>query len=195
MNRVRFFNTPEDWSDQLEVQGAGDRGVHDGAHVLIMRNYINVEAIYWVWKPKWWNKCWRKETKTSFGHVKYEMPLRHENGWVQKVARFMTLELRRKILAGENHLRVIKLLPLESFGITLFPHPHDSFWSISKEFSCIPWVWHVPCLPLSSDTLVLSAQPALNILDMNFISPTLLIMPWLWASYQILFPVDFLNFL
>ena len=69
------------------------------------------------------NKFWRQETRLSFGHVKFEMPRRHANRWVQKVVRFMTLELRRKILAGDHNLGVINLFPLKSFGITLFPHP------------------------------------------------------------------------
>lgn len=68
-----------------------------------------------------------QESKTSFGHVKFEMPLRYANGCFQKVGRVTVLELPRKILAGDNDVRVIKLLPQEPFGLSSFSRPQDSF--------------------------------------------------------------------
>lgn len=60
MNKVWFFNTQVVWSNQLDVQGEGKRGIHDGIHGLIMKNYKDVDAIYWVCEPKWWNEFGRK---------------------------------------------------------------------------------------------------------------------------------------
>lgn len=57
MNGVWFFNTPGDWSDQSDVQGEGERGVHAGAHVLTTRSHFDVDGIYRVWEPNGGTRC------------------------------------------------------------------------------------------------------------------------------------------
>lgn len=170
MNEVWFFNTQEVGSD---LRAKGRRK----SSCLIIRNYTDVEAVYWVRKAKWWDKFWGQETRASFGHVKFEMPRRHADGCVQKAVRFTMLELRRKMLAGDTNLVVINLLPLKSFGITLFPHPHDSCWNISKEFLCLQesGLSMPTFFCFCSDNLVLSAQPASEHLRYNYFSPAVLI--------------------